>query len=303
MHFGPTEAMDYELEMAVWIAGDNALGEPVPMSRAPDRIFGYGLLNDWSVRDVQRWEMPPLGPFLGKSVSTSVSPWIVTAEALAPFEAPAPVQEPPALPYLDSAWNRSNGALSVRMTAAILTPRLRLRPLAEKDLDQLVTLIGDWEVARWLARVPHPYGAEDARKFIGEVGRRMAQMRELHYGIALRDEDLLIGGMGLVAGDQSDELGYWIGRPYWGRGYAGEAVPPLLSLAFNRLQRTRVFARILPDNHASRRLLEKLGFSYEGDRLTHFPIRARDMMLPHYEMTSALWQARYGTESPTGEDE
>ncbi|HEY8351988.1 MAG TPA: GNAT family N-acetyltransferase [Sphingomonadales bacterium] len=189
------------------------------------------------------------------------------------------------------------------LPAAILTPRLRLRPLAEKDLDQLVTLIGDWEVARWLARVPHPYGAEDARKFIGEVGRRMAQMRELHYGIALRDEDLLIGGMGLVAGDQSDELGYWIGRPYWGRGYAGEAVPPLLSLAFNRLQRTRVFARILPDNHASRRLLEKLGFSYEGDRLTHFPIRARDMMLPHYEMTSALWQARYGTESPTGEDE
>lgn len=125
MQFGPTEAMDYELEMAVWIAGENALGEPVTMASAPDRIFGYGLLNDWSVRDVQRWEMPPLGPFLGKSVSTSVSPWIVTAEALAPFEVAAPVQDPPALPYLDSAWNRSNGALAVRMTAAILTPRMR----------------------------------------------------------------------------------------------------------------------------------------------------------------------------------
>ena len=125
MHFGPTEAMDYELEMAVWIAGDNALGAPVTMVQAPDRIFGYGLLNDWSVRDVQRWEMPPLGPFLGKSVSTSVSPWIVTAEALAPFEVPAAVQDPPALPYLDSAWNRSHGGLSVRMTAAILTPRMR----------------------------------------------------------------------------------------------------------------------------------------------------------------------------------
>lgn len=125
MQFGPTEAMDYELEMAVWIAGDNALGEPVTMSQAPDRIFGYGLLNDWSVRDVQRWEMPPLGPFLGKSVSTSVSPWIVTAEALAPFEVAPPAQDPPALPYLDSAWNRSNGALSVRMTAAIVTPRMR----------------------------------------------------------------------------------------------------------------------------------------------------------------------------------
>ena len=125
MHFGPTEALDYELELAIWIAGENALGEPVPMSRAPDRIFGYGLLNDWSARDIQRWEMPPLGPFLAKSLSTSVSPWIVTAEALAPFEVAAPVQDPPALPHLDSAWNRSNGALAIRMTAAILTPRMR----------------------------------------------------------------------------------------------------------------------------------------------------------------------------------
>lgn len=125
MRFGPTEALDYELELAIWIAGENALGEPVPMSRAPDRIFGYGLLNDWSARDVQRWEMPPLGPFLAKSLSTSVSPWIVMADALAPFEVPAPVQDPPALPYLDSAWNRSNGALAIRLTAAILTPRMR----------------------------------------------------------------------------------------------------------------------------------------------------------------------------------
>jgi fumarylacetoacetase len=125
MRFGPTEAMDYELEMAIWIAGDNALGQPVPMSAAPDRIFGYGLLNDWSVRDVQRWEMPPLGPFLGKSVSTSVSPWIVTAEALIPFAVAAPAQDPPCLPHLDSPFNRSNGALSVRMTALIQTARMR----------------------------------------------------------------------------------------------------------------------------------------------------------------------------------
>ena len=125
MRFGPTEALDYELELAIWVAGENALGEPVPMARAPERIFGYGLLNDWSARDIQRWEMPPLGPFLSKSLSTSVSPWIVTAEALAPFETPAPAQDPPAPPHLDSAWNRSNGALAIRMTAAILTPAMR----------------------------------------------------------------------------------------------------------------------------------------------------------------------------------
>lgn len=193
------------------------------------------------------------------------------------------------------------GADDAVLPAAILTPRLRLRPLAEKDLDQLVALIGDWEVARWLARVPHPYGADQGRKFIAEIARRMEQLREIHYGVALREDDRLIGGLGLVAGDPSDELGYWIGRPYWGQGYAGEALPPLLSLAFNHLERSRIFARILPDNHGSRRLLEKLGFSYEGDRLTHFPIRARDMMLPHYEMTAALWQARHGTDGPVGE--
>lgn len=151
MHFGPTEAMDYELEMAVWIAGDNALGAPVPMSRAPERIFGYGLLNDWSVRDVQRWEMPPLGPFLGKSVSTSVSPWIITAEALVPFETAAPVQDPPALPYLDSAWNRTNGALSVRMTAAILTPRMRAEGAAPFILTDTQFAAMYWTAATMVA--------------------------------------------------------------------------------------------------------------------------------------------------------
>jgi fumarylacetoacetase len=151
MHFGPTEAMDYELEMAVWIAGDNALGEPVTMAAAPDRIFGYGLLNDWSVRDVQRWEMPPLGPFLGKSVSTSVSPWIVTAEALAPFETAAPVQDPPALPYLDSAWNRTNGALSVRMTAAIVTPRMRAEGAAPFILTDTQFAAMYWTAATMVA--------------------------------------------------------------------------------------------------------------------------------------------------------
>lgn len=151
MHFGPTEAMDYELEMAVWIAGDNALGAPVTMASAPDRIFGYGLLNDWSVRDVQRWEMPPLGPFLGKSVSTSVSPWIITAEALAPFEVPAAVQDPPALPYLDSAWNRSHGGLAVRMTAAILTPRMRAEGAAPFILTDTQFAAMYWTAATMVA--------------------------------------------------------------------------------------------------------------------------------------------------------
>jgi fumarylacetoacetase len=128
VHFGPTEALDYELELAVWLAGENALGVPVPMSQAPERLFGYGLLNDWSARDVQRWEMPPLGPFLAKSLSTSVSPWIVTAEAMTPFEVPAAPRAggvAPPLPYLDSEWNRARGGLSIAMEVWLLTRRMR----------------------------------------------------------------------------------------------------------------------------------------------------------------------------------
>ncbi|WP_043829020.1 fumarylacetoacetase [Muricoccus aerilatus] len=128
MHFGPTEALDYELELAIWVAGENALGTPVPMSRAPERLFGYGLLNDWSARDMQRWEMPPLGPFLAKSLGTTVSPWIVTAEAMIPFMVPAAARAegvPAPLPHLDSPGNRERGGLSIALEVLLLTPAMR----------------------------------------------------------------------------------------------------------------------------------------------------------------------------------
>ncbi|MCR0984686.1 fumarylacetoacetase [Roseomonas populi] len=127
MHFGPTEALDYELELAVWLAGENALGVPVPLSRAPDRLFGYGLLNDWSARDMQMWEMPPLGPFLAKSLSTSISPWIVTAEAMIPFEIAGRrvAEAAPLLPYLDHPEDRARGGLSIALEVFLLTPRMR----------------------------------------------------------------------------------------------------------------------------------------------------------------------------------
>ena len=128
VRFGPTEALDYELELAMWVAGENALGTPVPMARAPDRLFGYGLLNDWSARDIQVWEMPPLGPFLAKSLGTTVSPWVVTAEAMAPFAVPAaarPGDDPPPLPHLDSPANRAGGGMALAMRVSLLTPRMR----------------------------------------------------------------------------------------------------------------------------------------------------------------------------------
>ena len=87
-HFEPTKLLDYELEMGILIAGANELGSPTPITEAGARIFGLCLLNDWSARDVQKWEYQPLGPFLSKSFATSISPWVVTAEALAPFRVP-----------------------------------------------------------------------------------------------------------------------------------------------------------------------------------------------------------------------
>src|SRR6266487_1753669 len=98
--FGPTKSFDYELEMAFLIGPGNSLGEPVPINRAIDDIFGFVLMNDWSARDIQAWEYQPLGPFLAKNFCTSISPWVVTLEALEPFRKLLPPQDPEPLPYL-----------------------------------------------------------------------------------------------------------------------------------------------------------------------------------------------------------
>src|SRR6185436_5941988 len=104
--FGPSKRLDYELEMGILIGHGNALGEPVPVKRALDHVFGFCLVNDWSARDIQTWEYQPLGPFLAKSFATSVSPWVVTTEALAPFRTAQPARaagDPAPLPYLFDA--------------------------------------------------------------------------------------------------------------------------------------------------------------------------------------------------------
>ncbi len=98
--FGPTKALDFELEVGFFTGKENPLGEIVPTSQAREFIFGLVLVNDWSARDVQRWEYQPLGPFLAKSFATTVSPWVVTLDALEPFFVEGPVQDPPVLPYL-----------------------------------------------------------------------------------------------------------------------------------------------------------------------------------------------------------
>lgn len=98
--FGPSRLLDFELEMGYFVGPGNALGEPIPMERAEQHVFGLVLVNDWSARDVQKWEYQPLGPFLAKSFATTISPYVVPMEALAPFRRPGPEQDPQPLEYL-----------------------------------------------------------------------------------------------------------------------------------------------------------------------------------------------------------
>lgn len=100
--FGACKLLDFELEMGFFVGPGNTLGEPIPVSQAHQHIFGMVLMNDWSARDIQKWEYVPLGPFLGKSFGTTISPWVITMEALMPFAVSNPVQDPKPLPYLCS---------------------------------------------------------------------------------------------------------------------------------------------------------------------------------------------------------
>jgi fumarylacetoacetase len=126
--YGPTARLDYELELGVWVANGNALGEPIPISEARDHIAGFCLLNDWSARDFQAWEYQPLGPFLAKNFQSTVSPWVITAEAMAPFGMAQPARpegDPAPLPYLWDEADQQEGALSVDLEVHILTEQMR----------------------------------------------------------------------------------------------------------------------------------------------------------------------------------
>jgi len=126
--FGPTRRLDYELEVGVFVGSGNHLGEPIPIAQAEDRMFGLCLVNDWSARDVQAWEYQPLGPFLAKSFATTISPWVVTMDALEPFRAPAfrrPDGDPAPLPYLSSPANEVRGGVDIQLEVWLRSARMR----------------------------------------------------------------------------------------------------------------------------------------------------------------------------------
>jgi fumarylacetoacetase len=125
--FAPSRRLDYELELGLWIGRGNELGEPIPITEAWEHMVGLCLLNDWSARDIQSWEYQPLGPFLGKNFHTTVSPWVVTMEALAPFRrgAAARSAEDAALPYLTDPQDQQFGALALELEVSLLTAKMR----------------------------------------------------------------------------------------------------------------------------------------------------------------------------------
>ena len=131
--FGPCRMLDYELEVGFFVGQGNEMGDRLHIDRVEEHIFGICLVNDWSARDLQKWEYQPLGPFLAKSFATSVSPWVVTLEALAPFRCPAftrPDGDPAPMEHLDGDFNRDHGGIDLTVEAHLLTEAMRERGAA-----------------------------------------------------------------------------------------------------------------------------------------------------------------------------
>ena len=190
--YGPCARLDYELELGIFIGTGNTQGSAIPLAQAEEHIFGMCLLNDWSARDIQFWEMAPLGPFLGKNFCTSISPWIVSIEALAPFRLPfeRAAGEPQPLAYLDSPGNRAQGVLDIRLDVSIETAQGRSNCYAGTRVSHTSFRHQYWTVAQMVTQ--HTMG-----------------------GCNLQSGDLL--GTGTISGPTPSEAGAIIEQTKGGR--------------------------------------------------------------------------------------
>ncbi|WP_435605913.1 fumarylacetoacetase [Pseudomonas knackmussii] len=191
--FGPSKRLDYELELGIWIGQGNAMGDAIAIGAAEQHVAGYCLLNDWSARDVQAWEYQPLGPFLAKNFATSVSPWVVTAEALAPFRKAQPARpegDPQPLPYLMDANDQAHGAFDIQLEVLLLTPSMRKHGIAPVRLALSNTQNMYWTVAQMVAH--HSVG-----------------------GCKLQPGDLF--GSGTLSGPQPDAFGSLLESTFGGK--------------------------------------------------------------------------------------
>jgi fumarylacetoacetase len=152
--FGPSRRMDYELEVGFFVGQGNPLGEPVAIAEAAEHIFGLALVNDWSARDIQAWEYQPLGPFLAKNFATTVGPWVVTVDALAPFRAPAfvrPSGDPAPLPHLFDAADQAQGGFDITLEVWLSSGRMRQEKVAPVRLSRGTFTDMYWTPAQMLA--------------------------------------------------------------------------------------------------------------------------------------------------------
>lgn len=151
--FGPCKRLDYELEMGIYIGKSNELGDPIAIDQADQHVFGLCLFNDWSARDIQAWEYQPLGPFLAKNFASTVSPWIVTTEALAPFRKAwnRDENDPQPLAYLDSKTNRSHGAFDISLDVSIETEQMRENGEPASFLSRSSFIHSYWTVGQMVA--------------------------------------------------------------------------------------------------------------------------------------------------------
>ena len=151
--FGPARRLDYELEIGIFIGAGNALGDAIPIAQAEQAVFGLCLLNDWSARDLQAWEYQPLGPFLAKNFASTISPWVVTLEALAPYRAAwsRDAADPQPLPYLDDASLRTSGAFDIQLDVAIQTAAMRAQGMPAARVSQSNFRDSYWTVSQLVA--------------------------------------------------------------------------------------------------------------------------------------------------------
>lgn len=156
-------------------------------------------------------------------------------------------------------------------SSSLETERLRLRPLEEADIPEIVGLAGDRDIAEGALTIPHPYSESDAREFFEKARERWSSGEGVTFAIVLRESGELLGccGIDLIESHRSGEVGYWIGKPYWNRGYASEALRRLIGWAFSTVGLEKIIARVFDGNRASSRVLEKTGMRQEGFMRKH----------------------------------
>ncbi len=232
-----TRRLDYEVEVGVFVGRGNEIGRSVPLRDAEAHLFGLCLLNDWSARDIQAWEYQPLGPFLAKNFATTVSPWVVTLEALAPFRVAwiRPPGEPPPLQYLDDGAQREAGAIDIQLEAWLQTSHMRAAGLAPQRLSLASSRDSWWTIAQMLAHHTvngcnlNPGDLLGSGTQSGPLPEQAGSLLELTQGG--RRPIALAGGETRTFLEDSDRvtLRGWCERPGYVRIGFGEAVGTVLT--------------------------------------------------------------------------